>query len=157
MANRMNTGVLVLALVTGVAGCDGANSPAPTAPSTAQAPLPPPAPTRIPAQFPPGVLSAYTLSGVVFEATTTGKTPIPGVDVYCELCGEETHSWTLTDSNGFYSFTGVWTTPGVRTPLWFSKGGYADPPGVPLCHYLSGCRQVLVNGDTRFDVELVRE
>ena len=38
--------------------------------------------------IPPGVLSAYTLSGVVFEVTATGRTPIEGVAVYCELCGE---------------------------------------------------------------------
>ena len=79
-------------MAVGLAGCDGADSPAPTAPSAVQAPLPPPAPTPTRAQFPPGVLSAYTLSGVVFEVTPTGKTPIEGVAVYCELCGAETHS-----------------------------------------------------------------
>ena len=104
----------------------------------------------------PGVFSAYTLSGVVFEITTTGETPLEGVDVYCELCGEETHSWSFTDSRGIYSFTGVWTTPGVRTPVWFGKEQYTDPPGVPLFFNESGYRQVMVNGDTRFDVELVR-
>ena len=35
--------------------------------------------------------------------------PIEGVAVYCELCGEDTHSWSFTDSSGAYSFTGVWT------------------------------------------------
>ena len=100
------------------------------------------------------MLSAYTLSGVVFEVTATGQTPIEGVAVYCELCGEETHSWSITDSSGFYSFTGVWTTPGSPTPVWFSKEGYADPLGVTLS--TATATQVLVNGDTRFDVELVR-
>ena len=152
MTNRTNTGVLILALATGVAGCDGANSPAPTAPAAVQAPLLPPASNPKRTQFPPGVLSAYTLSGVVFEVTTTGETPIEGVAVYCELCGEETHSWSFTDSSGIYSFTGVWTTPGSPTPLWFSKEGYTDPLGVTT----SGFRQVLINGDTRFAVELVR-
>ena len=148
MISRTNTWVLVWALATGVAGCDGANSPAPTAPAAVQAPLPTPAPTPTRAIFPPGVLSAYTLSGVVFEVTATGGTPIEGVAVYCELCGEETHSWSVTDSSGIYSFTGVWTTPGVPTPVWFNKEGYTDPLGV---------RQVMVNGNTRFDVELVRK
>ena len=156
MISRTNTWVLVWALATGVAGCDGATSPAPTAPSAVQAPLPPPAQTPARAVFPPGVLSAYTLSGVVVEATTTGYTPIEGVDVYCELCGEETHSWSFTDSSGIYSFTGVWTTPGARTPVWFGKDGYADPPGVPLFFNESGYRHVLIDGNTRFDVELVR-
>ena len=149
---RSNTGVLVLALVTGVVGCDGADSLAPTAPSVAQAPAPSPAPTPRRPTFPPGVFSAYALSGVVLEMTTTGKTPIEGVAVYCELCGEETHSWSFTDSSGLYSFTGVWTTPGTPTPVWFSKEGYTDPLAVTP----PGYRQVLVDGDTRFDVELVR-
>ena len=92
--------------------------------------VPPPVPTPTRATFPPGVLSAYTLSGVVFEVTTTGETPIEGVAVYCELCGEETHSWSITDSSGIYRFTGVWTTPGVPTPVWFGKEGYIDPLGV---------------------------
>jgi hypothetical protein len=84
--------------------------------------------------------------------TATGKKPIEGVAVYCELCGEETHSWSFTDSSGIYSFTGVWTTPGSPTPVWFGKEGYTDPLGVTH----SGLRQVMVSGDTRFDVELVR-
>ena len=150
------TRMLVLALATAVTGCGGANPPAPTAPSAVQAPLPPPVSTPTRAQFPPGVLSAYTLSGVVFEATTAGMTPIEGVNVYCELCGEATHSWSVTDANGIYRFTGVWTTPGVRTPVWFNKEQYTDPPGIPLYFDQSGYRQVLVNGDTRFDAELVR-
>jgi hypothetical protein len=153
MIIRTYTEVLVLALTMGVAGCDGANSPAATAPSAVQAPPPPPAPTPIRAQFPPGVLSAYTLSGVVFEVTTMGRTPIAGAEVYCELCGEETHSWAFTDSSGNYSFTGVWTTPGSPTPVWFGKEGYTDPLGDKA----SGPRHVMVNGDTRFDVELVRK
>jgi hypothetical protein len=103
------------------------------------------------------VLSDYTLSGVVFEVTATGETPIEGADVYCELCLAGTHSWALTDSNGFYSFTGVWTEPDVRTQLWFGKQGYTDPAGVPLVFNQSGWRQVSVTGDTRFDVQLVRK
>ena len=66
-------------------------------------------------------------------------TPIEGVDVYCELCGEETHSWSVTDSRGIYSFTGVWTTPGVRTPVWFSK---EDTPIRPEFLYISISRAI---------------
>lgn len=149
MPSRMSTGFLPLVLAVGLAGCQSTSSPSP-------APSPVPQPAYVPpprAVFPPGVLSDYTLSGVVFEVTTTGRTPIEGVEVYCELCGAETHSWAFTDSNGFYSFTGVWTTPDVRTPVWFTKEGYTDPP----VFNESGIRQVLVAGDTRFDVELVRK
>ena len=156
MTIRTYTRILVLALAAAVTGCDGANPPAPTAPSAVQAPLPPSMSTPARAQFPPGVFSPYTLSGVVFEMTTTGATPIEGVAVYCETCGEETHSWSITDSSGTYRFTGVSAAPGVRTPVWFGKEQYTDPPGIPLFSNESGYRRVLVAGDTRFDVELVR-
>jgi len=153
MPSRMSTGFLPLVLAVGLAGCQSTSSPSP-APSPVPQPAPVPTP---PPAFPPGVLSDYTLSGVVFEVTTTGQTPIVDVWVYCELCSAETHSWARTDSNGFYTFTGVWTTPNVPTPVWIGKEGYTDPPGVPLVFNESGWRQVSVTGDTRFDVELVRK
>ena len=153
MTTRTHASFLVMVLAAALAGCESTHSPLPTAPSAVQQPAPAPPPSA----FPPGVLNDYTLSGVVFELTTTGQTPIEGVDVYCELCGAETHSWARTDSNGSYSFTGVWTTPDVRTPVWFRKEGYTDPPGIPPVFNESGWRQALVTGDTRFDVELVRK
>ena len=153
MPIRTTTGFLPLVLAVGLAGCQSPSSPSPApAPSVVQPPAPLPSP---PATFPPGVLSDYTLSGVVFEVTTKGQTPIEGAEVYCELCGAETHSGTHTDSNGFYSFTGVWTTPDGRIQVWVGKEGYTDPPGVPLVFGQSGWRQVSVTGDTRFDVQLV--
>jgi hypothetical protein len=152
MPSRTSIGFLPLVLAVGLAGCEPTSSPAPAPSAVQTAPLPTP-----PGAFPPGVLRDYTLSGVVFEVTTTGQTPIEGVDVYCELCGVHTHSGAHTDSNGFYSFTGVWTIPDVRTPVWFGKVGYSDPPGVPLVGNESGWRQVSVTGDTRFDVQLVRK
>ena len=159
MRIRTSTGFLLLGLAVGLAGCESASSPL-SSPSTLLEPgafqQPAPMPT-LPRAFPPGVLSDYTLSGVVFEVTATGETPIEGADVYCELCLAGTHSWALTDSNGFFSFTGVWTEPNVRTQLWFGKEGYTDPPGVPRVFNQSGWRQVLVAGDTQFDVELVRK
>src|SRR5262245_15910764 len=116
MALRTTTGFLPFVLVVVLAACDATRSPTPAAPSAVQqqpAPVPaaptpmPAAPTPMPTPpgaFPPGVLSAYTLSGVVFEVTTSGQSPIEGVSVYCELCGAATHSWATTDSNGVYSF-----------------------------------------------------
>ena len=157
MPFRTSHTFLLLVLAVGVSGCESRNlaSPSPL-PSTSAlqqpASVPPP-----PRAFPPGVLSDYTLSGVVFEVTATGEMPIEGADVYCELCLPGTHSWALTDSKGFYSFTGVWTEPDVRTQLWFGKEGYTDPPGVPLVFNQSGWRQVSVTGDTRFDIQLVRK
>ena len=99
---------------------------------------------------------------MVFEQTADGRRPIEGVDIYCEPCGRETHTWAVTDSNGTYRFTdGVWTDPtNFPTRLVIRKVGYGLPPGMPRptppnpsC---DGCLEVVINGDTRFDVELVR-
>jgi hypothetical protein len=159
MRIRTSTGFVLLVLTVGVGGCESGTPASPSllpAPSTSAVQQPALAPT-VSRAFPPGVFKDYTLSGRVFEITPTGETPIEGAQVYCELCLEATHSWALTDSTGFYSFTGVWTQPDVRTQLWFGKEGYTDPPGVPLVFNQSGWRQVLVTGDTAFDVQLVRK
>ena len=110
----------------------------------------------MPAGYPPGfppagfTLSNVTLSGVVFEETPNGRLPVVGPDVvYCELCGEGTHTWAATDANGVYRFTGVWTDGRFPTRLLIVKDGYVEPEG-------SGWRDVVVNGDTQFDVRLVR-
>jgi len=148
---------LVLAL--GLGGCGGADSsPTPLAPS----PLPPqaffPGPT---AAFPPGTLTSVSLSGVVYELTPTGRKPISRAVVYCELCGEETHTFATADDNGAYHFSGdlatgggVWVVPGVPTPIavGFYNLDFIDPPG----QLRPGWREVLITGDTRLDIELVR-
>jgi hypothetical protein len=110
-------------------------------------------------------LTSASLSGVVYELTPTGRTPIPRAVVYCELCGKETHTFATADDNGFYLFSGdlatgggVWLTPGVPTLLLvsFYNPGFQDPPGPQVPSSGPGWRAVLVNGDTRFDIELVR-
>jgi len=154
MTIRTTIGFLTCVLAVGLSACGSTGSASPTTPSPVQQPAV--VPTSA-AAFPPGVLSSYTLTGLVFEVTATGQTPIEGVWVYCELCGAETHSVSYTDANGVYSFTGVWTTPGVRTPVWFSKEGYVDAPGAPVAFSGPGWRLVLVNGDTRLDVQLARK
>jgi hypothetical protein len=102
-----------------------------------------------------------SLSGVVYELTPTGRRPIAGAFVYCELCGTETHTFATADENGFYHFSGdletgggVWLVPGVRTPIAVGlyNSDFTDPPGQPR----PGWREVLITGDTRFDIELVR-
>ena len=89
---------------------------------------------------------------------------IEGVVVYCEQCGESTHNFAYTDSAGNYVFPpGVWTEgrPDFPVRLWISKKGYKDPAGVPPNTPPNpswpGWREVVINGDTRFDAELVRE
>jgi hypothetical protein len=154
----------VLAWAVGLGGCGGSDPQVmPLAPS------PPPAPTLIPAppansSFPPGTLTGVSLSGVVYELTPTGRRPIPAAIVYCELCGQETHTFATADADGFYHFSGdltkrggVWVVPGV--PILLAVGyneAYKDPPGLPALRFGAGWREVLIDGDTRFDIELVR-
>jgi len=100
---------------------------------------------------------------VVYEETPTGRVGIAGASVYCEKCGEITHTWAIADAKGFYRFPGdlatgggVWLYPGIRTAVRARKDGYQDPPGIPLMFNSTGWREVLIGGDTRFDIQLVR-
>ena len=157
MTSEIRARILFLGLSAGLIACDGGSRQPPTAPS----PMSPSAsgPTS-PAGFPPGVFTDSTISGQVFDLTTTGRTPIEGVAVYCELCGKSTHSWAFTDSNGFYRFTGVWNAGKFPTSLAVEKTGYVDPPGLPAVTppnpVGAGWREVMVTGHTRFDIELVK-
>ena len=160
----VRSGVLVVAL--GLGGCGGSESLAtPLTPSS----LPPqtvvPAPAPGHSWLPGHTLNGVSLSGVVYELTPTGRTPIAGSVVYCEPCGEETHSFAYADEKGFYRFSddlatggGVWVAPGVPTPIvvgYYNKD-YEDPPGLPLTSRGPGWREVLIDGNTTFDIELVR-
>jgi hypothetical protein len=153
-----------LALGLGLSGCGGSDSAAlaPTpSPVPAQA-VPAPAPRP---SFPPGTLTGVSLSGVVYELTPTGRKPIAAAVVYCELCGTETHTFATADGNGYYHFSGdlasgggVWVVPGVPTPIavGYYNVDYEDPPGLPAVGHGPGWREVLIDGDTRLDIELVR-
>ena len=100
-------------------------------------------------------LPTYTLSGVAFERTPTGTVPIGDVQVYCDGCGSPYgHTYVNTDAKGFYSLS--YTYSGTNY-LLIRKDGYGDPAGQPagsVQGYLS--RQAMVDGDTTFDIELVR-
>ena len=108
----------------------------------------PPTPAAIP------VILVGTLSGVVFEITSGGNAPVEGVQVYCDACGGG-HASTYTDANGAYSFTDVKT---AVYPLWVAKQGYnlAKPTG-PAGTGWMGSINAQVDGDTRFDIEIVRQ
>ena len=141
--NSMRRLLSVASVVVLVSACDNENRVlSPTSPSPA-GPTSPAAPVL-----------TYTLSGVVFELTAMGRTPIQGVSVYCDSCGDPLgHTFADTDANGFYSFS--WTANG-QTPLIVRKEGYrlaGDLPAGPV----NGWIVAAVNGDTRFDIELVRQ
>ena len=167
MRNKTVVGIALLLLAQVVAGCGGTESsstplgPSPVAPQAA------PPPPRPPGSWLAGyTLTGVSISGVVYESTPTGRVSIPEARIYCELCGTETHTFATADASGFYIFPvhlssggGVWLSDG-RTPLFVENKGYRDPAGLPpfsgVCPTGFSCREVLVNGDTRFDIELVR-
>ena len=145
----------LLLLLTGLSGCGGTDS-LPSGPSVVppQAVVPRPG---IPTWLDGYVLTAVSLSGTVYESTAGGRVPIAGALIYCELCGELTHTWATADANGFYSFSGnlaegggIWLSAGTPTPVWVQAPGYHEAGG------LFGPKEVLIVGDARLDFELVR-
>ena len=160
MNNRTHRGIFILTLAAGLTGCDGSALRVPTAPSTTTSTPTVTTTAAGPRSWPSGTLLEITLSGTVYEMTPTGRVPIEGVTLYCELCGADTHTWAYTDSTGVYRFTGVWVD-GRPTSVHIGKDGYRDPAGVPRPTPPNpsgaGWREVMVSGNTRFDVELVRQ
>lgn len=145
----------VLVLVLGLAGCGGSYSPAtPLAPS--------PQPTVSPAPTPPTPIGDKVLSGVVSEVTSTGRFPLEGITVYLLTCGAwncpsaVTADYSVkTDKDGRYLIGGVY--PGDLNYLWVRNEVYdlANPMAPGTCP--DGCdRVVVVSGDTRLDIDLVR-
>lgn len=160
--------VVVLSCGIVTAACDHRSAATPTAP-TPPVVATTPTPTPVGFFYGPGYsLQGVALSGVVEETTPAGtRLPIEGARVYCDACGEYGHTGTTTDSNGRYHFSGqiaagggMWLTGDGLTPLHVSKDGYQDPPGLPALSRRyqdpSGWREVRVNGDTRFDMLLIR-
>ena len=96
------------------------------------------------------VRSGSVLSGMVYETTPDGRVPLDGVVLYCDGCGSPVgHTFVTTDADGLYRFG--WTLNGKNWIQFHSKDGYRyagpiEPNGIP----------VNVNGDTRFDIELVK-
>jgi hypothetical protein len=144
---RYLPGVFSLFVAIWMSGCGSSTGPtAPTAPPIAAVP---PAPVPQPAPQP-----TYTLSGVVSELTAAGKAPAEGVRLYCDSCGSpDGHTFTSSDGNGYYSFS--WARNGVH-PLLVWKDGYdvVDPTGRLADG--TAVTNATVDGDTRFDIQIVR-
>lgn len=159
MTDRTLTAVVLL-LAHGLAGCAGsAASPTPPGP-VPQASAPPSGLSYVDGY----TLVGVSLFGMVSETTAAGLTPLAAVTVYCDSCGAFGHTWTKTDTNGYYSFSGdlasgggLWLS-GAPTPLWVEKDGYQDPPELarsPTLPSGPGWREVRITTDTRFDIQLV--
>ena len=148
------TRVVLLGLVT--AACEPTSSP--TTPSAVTVPTPvTPAPTPPPSQSRPVLKPDNSLSGVVSEMTSDGLVPLAGVEIYCDACGEFGHTRVTTDETGAYDFgrDGIWSDDGDVIAILITKDGYnvsggsQGPSGWPT-------RYVKINGDTRFDFQMVR-
>ena len=163
MTDRALRAIVLLLLGMALSNCSSSyaqpSSVSPS-PSSASVVIPPSTPPAV------SVLADATLTGMVYEVVSASPrvlVGIEGVAVYCEQCGESTHNWAYTDASGSYRFPhGVWTEgrPTFPARIYFEKAGYKDPDGLPKPTppnpSLSGWREVVINGDTRFDAELVR-
>jgi hypothetical protein len=114
------------------------------------------------------LVAIYTLSGAVSEVTPTGLVPVEGVLVQessCEdasplppffpgqACVVYVSQTTQTDKRGLYSFSGLYS--GHGNVVWASKEGFEDPfPQDP--ENSEGGQAVTIDGNTRFDIQLVR-
>ncbi len=147
--NRLTPLSALVSLAIMLSGC-GDETSTPYSPAR----IPSPISTPAPAPPPPETPTYYTLSGVVFEVTAAGKVPIEGVQLYCDSCGSPVgHTFVHTDANGFYSLD--WARNGGH-PLYVEKVGFEifEPAG--MLRDLYGRIMATVNGDTRFDIQLVR-
>lgn len=73
------------------------------------------------------------------------------MELYCDSCGSPNgHTFTSSDAEGRYSF--AWSLNGVH-PLLVSKDGYALAGAAGAFNTRISAT---VNGDTKFDIELVR-
>jgi hypothetical protein len=122
----------------------------------------PTAPTPLPAPTPAPAATLYALSGVVYEITSAGQTPVEGVEVYCDPCGPpEGHSSRTTGANGVYSFEGRGGLYAGGVLLFVAKRGYVLPNqrdmSGPNGDSWMGSVSVTVTGDTRHDIQIIRK
>ena len=110
----------------------------------------------------------YTLSGVISEVTSRGRVPIEGVrvDVYSMPCDEHgsgcvgfgegigLFQTAMTDRSGLYSIPGLYL--GNYNVIWATKDGFADPFPPHYPDNAEGGRAITNDGDSRFDIQLVR-
>jgi hypothetical protein len=95
---------------------------------------------------------AGTLSGIVSERTVAGPVPVEGVLVAGFRCNGCEGQQSTTDSNGAYSIS----LYAGENDIWVFKNGY-DVDGPRPMQSCENCDAIVaINGDTRFDIQLVR-
>ena len=115
----------------------------------------------------------YTLSGIVVEETSTGFVPIEGVELVAFSCDDTApippffpgagclvsiSQGATTDKNGYYRIIGLYS--GKKNHLSASREGFDDPRTDEDAQEGSGHEgkgtEVILNGDTRIDLQLIR-
>lgn len=110
----------------------------------------------------------FTLSGVVSEATSAGLVALEGVrvDAYSMPCDQKVagcvgfgppigiFKTATTDKSGFYSIPGLY--PGKNNFIWAGKDGFEDPFPAHYPENSEGGQATTIDGDSRFDIQLVR-
>jgi hypothetical protein len=115
--------------------------------------------------------AAYVRRSATSSVGTTSNTPSDAdgtdADRGCRCCQRE-GEYAVTDALGFFSLRPLWVCPcsgeprvdAGATSLWVGKDGYQDPAGQPSGRFLyyvgPGYRDVMIDGDTRVDIHLVR-
>ena len=61
---------------------------------------------------------------------------------------------TTTAKNGFYSIPGLY--PGQNNGIWAAKDGFEDPFPAHYPESSEGGQAITIDGDSRFDIQLVR-
>ena len=84
------------------------------------------------------VPGTFTLSGLAFEATAAGRLPVADISLHIPPLD----LYAGSDKNGFYSIQGL--NAGVVS-VWTGKDGYEGRS-----------REVKIDGNTRFDIQMVR-
>jgi hypothetical protein len=97
------------------------------------------------------------LFGVVSEITANGIAPVEGVMMYVAACDPNTGGGcafdkrVTTNAQGSYRFEGVYAGPAGLFP---EKTGFRLPDGVKVNG--EGVQTVMIEGDTRFDIQLIQ-
>lgn len=125
-----------------LSACDG-GSQSPTSPSpSASLPSVPPA-------------TSGRLWGVVFEIKAGTLVGLEGVEVYCDTCGPMGHSHRFTNGTGEYDFGEV--ANGRPLLVIGAKTGYNLLRPEEAIPGWMGSIRATVSGDSRFNIELVRQ
>ena len=88
--------------------------------------------------------------------TAKGRLPISAAEIEVAVCplpnqSAASYAKTTTDADGFFSVANMCAG---GTYVWVAKPGYRTAPS-RQCD--GGCLHVTIDGDTRFDIDLVPE